>query len=164
MNTQPIQLSYAVFWKRAVALLIDAVIVVSLYSAVIYMVNTILKLPVEYSPIFERGLSLKMTQYVEENFLEIVLLYALSKLAVLYPYFAVLESSQWMGTVGKQVLRIKVTDLSGRRISFGRATGRFFGKILSGQTLLIGYLMAVFTSKSQALHDLIAGTVVVNKT
>ena len=164
MSTQPVQLGYAVFWKRAAALLIDAVIVVSLYSAFIYLVNRILKLPVEYSSILERGLSLKMTQYVEENFLEIALLYSLSKLAVIYPYFAVLESSRWMGTVGKQALRIKVTDLGGRRISFGRARGRFFGKILSGQTLLIGYLMAAFTSKRQTLQDLIAGTVVVNKT
>ena len=161
---QSIQLGYAVFWKRAAALSIDAVIVVTLYSAVIYLVNKVVKLPVEYSPILERGLSLKMTQYVKENFLAITLLYSLSKLAVLYPYFALMESSRWMATVGKQALRIKVTDLGGRRISFGRATGRFFGKILSGQILMMGYLMAAFTSKRQALHDLLARTVVLNKT
>jgi len=163
MSTQQTPPGYAVLWKRAVAFLIDAVVVVSIYSAVIYLVNTLLRLPVEYSFILERGLSLKMTRYVEENFIGIVLLYSLSKLAVLFPYFALMESSRWMGTVGKQAVRIKVTDLAGRRISFGRATGRFFAKILSGQILLIGYLIAAFTRKRQTLHDLLAGTVVVNK-
>ena len=76
MSTQSIQLGYAVFWKRAAAFSIDAVIVVTLYSAVIYLVNKVLKVPVEYSPILERGLSLKMTQYVKENFLAIAFLSA----------------------------------------------------------------------------------------
>jgi uncharacterized RDD family membrane protein YckC len=105
-----------------------------------------------------------MTQYVKENFLAIALLYSLSKLAVLYPYFALMESSRWMATVGKQALRIKVTDLGGRRISFGRATEGSSGSYFPGKYYLIGYLMAAFTSKRQALHDLMAGTVVVNKT
>ena len=60
-------------------------------------------------------------------------------------------------------VRIVVTDLDGRRISFGRATGRYFGKIVSAFIMMIGYLMAAFTQKKQALHDLIAGTLVVNK-
>jgi uncharacterized RDD family membrane protein YckC len=56
-----------------------------------------------------------------------------------------------------------VTDLEGRRIGFGRATGRYFAKILSSLTLFIGYLMAGFTEKKQALHDMIAGTLVLRK-
>ncbi len=58
-------------------------------------------------------------------------------------------------------LGLKVTDLYGRRISLGRAIGRYFGKLLSGLTCLIGYIMAGFTQKKQALHDMIAGTLVV---
>jgi uncharacterized RDD family membrane protein YckC len=58
-------------------------------------------------------------------------------------------------------LGIRVTDLDGGRISFGRATGRYFGKILSGLILGIGFLMAAFTERKQALHDLLAGTLVV---
>jgi len=75
-------------------------------------------------------------------------------------YFASLESSASQATLGKRMLGLKVADLSGGRISFGRATGRYFAKILSGVILLIGYIMAGFTEKKQALHDMLAGTLV----
>ncbi len=78
-------------------------------------------------------------------------------------YFALMESSVKQGTLGKMALGIIVTDANGNRISFGRATGRYFGKIISGAILCIGYIMAGFTEKKQALHDMIAGCLVVNK-
>lgn len=78
-------------------------------------------------------------------------------------YFALMESSSKQGTLGKMALGIKVTDLSGNAISFGRATARHFGKILSAIILLVGYLMVAFTAKRQGLHDMIAGCLVVNK-
>jgi uncharacterized RDD family membrane protein YckC len=53
--------------------------------------------------------------------------------------------------------------MEGNKISFGRATGRYFGKLLSAFILLIGYIMAGFTEKKQALHDIIAGTLVWKK-
>ncbi|MGI8638732.1 MAG: RDD family protein [Pyrinomonadaceae bacterium] len=161
MDEQNSNFGFAAFWKRAVAFVVDLAVVVALYSLLISALNSLLALPVEYSPILERGLSLKMSPYVEEHFIEIALLYSFSKLAILFPYFTLLESSRWQATLGKLILGIKVTDLSGGRISFARATGRFFGKILSGQVLLIGYLMAAFTERKQALHDLLAGTLVV---
>lgn len=160
MNEQNINFGFAAFWKRAVAFALDVAIVVALYSLLIYAVNNLLALPVEYSPLLERGLSLQMSPYVEEHFVEIALLYSLSKFAVLFPYFTLLESSRRQATFGKLLLGIKVVDLSGRRISFARATGRFFAKILSGQVLLIGYFLAAFTERKQALHDLLAGTLV----
>ncbi len=64
-------------------------------------------------------------------------------------------------TIGKRALGIVVTDLTGGRISFGRATGRYFAFFLSDITLGLGYLIQPFTRKRQALHDLIAGTLVV---
>lgn len=76
-------------------------------------------------------------------------------------YFALQESSSAQATLGKRVIGIKVTNLEGRRIGLGQATGRFFGKIISGLTLLIGYMMAGFTERKQALHDILAGTLVV---
>jgi uncharacterized RDD family membrane protein YckC len=79
-------------------------------------------------------------------------------------YFALLESSSWQGTLGKKALGLIVTDMMGRRISFARATGRHFAKIISGMILLIGYLMAGFTERKQALHDMIAGCLVFRKT
>ena len=78
-------------------------------------------------------------------------------------YSALMESSANQGTLGKMALGLRVTDLEGRRISFGKATGRYFAKFLSGMTLSIGYIMAAFTAKKQALHDFVAGTLVLSK-
>jgi uncharacterized RDD family membrane protein YckC len=76
-------------------------------------------------------------------------------------YFAYLESSDWHATVGKKVLNIKVTDTEGRPISFGRASGRFFARIITNMIPLgIGYIIAGFTEKKQAIHDMIAGCLV----
>jgi len=79
-------------------------------------------------------------------------------------YYIYLESSEYQGTVGKILLGLKVTDLKGNRITPQVATIRYFGRILSGIILGIGYLMAAFTEKKQALHDIIAGTLVIQKT
>jgi uncharacterized RDD family membrane protein YckC len=78
-------------------------------------------------------------------------------------YYALLESSVWQATIGKKLLGLKVTDLAGNRISFARASGRFFGKILSGMILGIGFLMAGFTQRKQALHDILAGCLVLRQ-
>lgn len=123
---------YAGFWKRVVALFADSVILI------------ILSIPVALVSLVE---SLMLISYIFS-----VLLYWL--------YFSLFESSRWMASPGKKLLGIKVTDLSGNRISFGRATGRYFAKFFSAIILFIGYLMAAFTSKKQALHDLIADTLV----
>lgn len=64
------------------------------------------------------------------------------------------------GTLGKMICKIRVTDLNGERISLVKATGRFFGKYLSGFLLGVGYIMAAFTERRQALHDKMAGTLV----
>ena len=90
-------------------------------------------------------------------------------LILLYPavwglgwlYWAGLESSGLQGTLGKRAVGLMVTDLAGQRISFGRATGRYFGKILSAMLFYVGFLMAAFTDKKQALHDMLSGTLVV---
>ncbi len=75
-------------------------------------------------------------------------------------YEAGMESSVKQATLGKMVVGVKVTDLEGKRISFARATGRHFAKIVSGMILFVGYIMAGFTERKQALHDMIAGTLV----
>ena len=78
-------------------------------------------------------------------------------------YYALMESSSRQATVGKLAVGIIVTDNDGNRISFGRATGRHFAKIISGLILLIGYIMIAFTQKKQGLHDIMASTLVVLK-
>jgi uncharacterized RDD family membrane protein YckC len=78
-------------------------------------------------------------------------------------YEAFMLSSEWQATVGKRLMSIVVTGIDGNRISFARATGRHFAKILSTFILCIGYIMAAFTAKKQALHDLLAETLVVQR-
>lgn len=75
-------------------------------------------------------------------------------------YYAILESSSWQATVGKKALSLVVTDESGQRISFGRASGRYFAKILSAMILLFGYFMIGWSERKRGLHDMIAGTLV----
>jgi len=74
-----------------------------------------------------------------------------------------MESSKFGGTLGKMAVNIKVVDMEGNPISFGRATGRYFSRIITNMTFLIGYIIAGFTEKKQALHDLIASCLVIQK-
>lgn len=82
-------------------------------------------------------------------------------LSLLYPVW--LESSKWQGTIGKHLMGLKVTDISGNRISFLRALGRNLAKFISALPVMIGFIMAGFTAKKQGLHDMIAGTLVMKE-
>jgi uncharacterized RDD family membrane protein YckC len=85
-----------------------------------------------------------------------------SSIVIGWLYFALMESSARQATFGKAMLNLKVTDANGNRLSFGHASGRFFSKIVTGLVPFgIGYIMAGFTAKKQALHDFIASTVVI---
>ena len=75
-------------------------------------------------------------------------------------YYPTQESSAAQATWGKRVFNLIVTAGQRRRISFWRALGRYAAKILSAMTLGIGYLMTGFTTRKQALHDMIADTLV----
>jgi uncharacterized RDD family membrane protein YckC len=139
---------YAGFWKRFAAYLIDVV----LLAIVVFPLVIIGMGPDAFDP------SAAVTPAMGRMFgVQIV------AVVIEWLYFAGMESSAGQATLGKRALGIKVTDMSGNRITFGKATGRFFGKILSSLILLIGFLMAAFTQKKQALHDLLAGTLVVNR-
>jgi len=86
-------------------------------------------------------------------------IYAITILLILVPwlYYALLESSKNQATLGKIAVRIAVTDLHGQRITFSRATLRFFAKVLSIITFCIGFIIIAFTRQKQGLHDIIAG-------
>jgi uncharacterized RDD family membrane protein YckC len=159
-RTKANNLNPASGWKRTIAFAIDIFVVVTLFSLLIGFLNWILQIPVEYSSVWERGLSLKMDEYTRENFGWLVLIYSLAKLFVVTTYFAAQESSRAQATIGKRIFGLQVGDFEGKRISIGKAILRTFGKYISGQILLIGYLMAFFTKNKQALHDFLAGTFV----
>lgn len=82
---------------------------------------------------------------------------------LVYRYFIKPEASSWQGTIGKKMVGIKVTDLNGYRISEANAVGRYFGKLLSTLLIFIGWLMPLWTDKKQALHDMVASTLVIKK-
>ncbi|HKF51412.1 MAG TPA: RDD family protein [Candidatus Acidoferrales bacterium] len=150
-------LGYAGFWLRFVAWIIDFI--------VLWIVSTFITLPIVAATGLRSMILNHPPQSPEEAF---AFLGMFSKILVLdiviqWLYFALLESSAWQATIGKKTLGLEVTDMAGRRISFARATGRYFGKIISGIILMIGYIMAGFTEKKQALHDMMAGCLVMRK-
>ena len=136
---------YAGFWLRFAAWLIDSVLVSTV--AWIIIIPTVF--------VFA---DISLTGFAIWFFFVLGIIYILPWL-----YYALMEASSKQGTLGKMVVGIIVTDEAGNRISFGRATGRYFGKILSGLIIYIGYLMIAFTGKKQGLHDILARTLVVKK-
>ena len=92
-----------------------------------------------------------------------IIIITMISIVIQWLYHALFESSAKQATLGKMALGIIVTDMEGNRISFGRATGRHFGKILSGLILNIGYIIAGFTEKKQALHDILANCLVLSR-
>ena len=150
-------LGYAGFWLRFVAWIIDQI--------VLRIVLTLVTLPLVAASGLRNMIFTHPPQSPEEVF---ALLGMFSKFIILgvvieWLYYALLESSAWQATIGKKTLGLEVTDMAGRRISFARATGRYFGKFISAMILLIGYIMAGFTEKKQALHDMMASCLVMRK-
>lgn len=88
-----------------------------------------------------------------------------SLLAILmyWLYFAIQESSSSQASLGKKAMGLKVINEQGQQISFGQATGRHFGKLLSFLILMIGYLMMVWDDRKQTLHDKMANTFVAKR-
>ncbi|OWY21216.1 RDD family protein [Sphingobacteriales bacterium UPWRP_1] len=152
---------YAGFWMRLVALIADGLIIGLFQSFVVMPVLALLGYQVTLDPaILESNENLDNQINALLNYL--VLVNGVS-FVVSWLYYAYLEASPAQATPGKMMMGIKVTDMGGNRINFGKATMRFFSKILSALIFGIGYLMAAFTDKKQALHDMIAGTLVVEK-
>jgi len=157
-------MTYAGFWKRFAAYLIDGIILTVVSWLVILPVLGLIGIgasSMEYSEEMEMDeeAAAGLAALVAGGMMMLFVVIA----AAGWLYFALMESSSKQGTLGKMALSIIVTDMNGNRLTFGRATGRYFGKILSGLIFYIGFIMAAFTEKKQALHDMIAGCLVVNK-
>ncbi len=131
--------AHAGFWPRVVAALIDSLILCVLVVG-----------PTSYLFTFSEG------EYGAGD-----AFYALLVLVVPWLYFAGMESGLRQATWGKRLMRLQVTGLDGAPLGFRRATARYFAKILSALPLMLGFLIVPFTGRRQALHDLLAGTLVV---
>lgn len=148
---------YAGFWKRFAAIVIDS-FVVGIIGGIVQMLLMGMFFGVgaglggDPASLFASGSSIAL--------LALVYLIPLGLQAV---YFAMFHASGSQATLGKMAVGIKVTDEDGRRISLARGIGRYFATIPSGLILFIGYIMAAFTERKRALHDMIAGTLVVDR-
>jgi uncharacterized RDD family membrane protein YckC len=139
---------YAGFWLRAAAFGADLLLFGLIFFSLVL------------GPLMERGAIPKDNPwFFTEKSRQILAIQLLFDLAY-WLYFASFESSRWQATPGKRLLRLVVTDLKGHRISFARASGRFFAKFISQLLLFFGFVMAGFTPRKQALHDLMAGCLV----
>ncbi len=78
-------------------------------------------------------------------------------------YWSLLQSGKSQSTIGQNAFRIKTLSLDGSKISFGQASGRFFGNFLNILTIFIGYIMFFFNDKNQCLHDNLSGCIVVKE-
>ncbi len=154
---------YAGFWLRFVAYIIDYVILQLLSSFIIIPILGALGFG-----FFAATEGMQAGDIGEEEALAmmVTLFSTLSSAALLtfilqILYFAILQSGSRQATLGKMALGLKVTDMNGEKIDFGKAVIRELSKLISYAILLIGYIMAGFTEKKQALHDIIPGTLVV---
>ena len=144
---------YAGFWIRFVAYLLDSIILGVIIGPIFFLF---------FAP------AAGFASFADDP--EAIMVFAagmsgfvMIELVVYLIYFAGMESSKYQATLGKMAIGVIVTDENGDRVSFGRAAGRLFSKILSAMILYIGFIMAGFDSRKQALHDKIASTFVVYK-
>ena len=157
-------LPYAGFWERVAAYLIDGVILGIPFGLVVLVLIFMFG---GFGMMLHRNSGGHPTDPRAALLAPFFMAFFLGWLVFMilqWLYFAGMESSARQATFGKSVMSLRVTNAEGQRISFGHATGRFFAKIVSGMVpLAIGYIMAAFTERKQALHDLIAGTLVLRK-
>jgi uncharacterized RDD family membrane protein YckC len=143
--------SFAGFWLRAFAYLFDTVLI-SLFFGLIASLYpaTFIKYP--------DAASTSLTSLPQLT----PIAFAITITATWF-YYTMFEASVWQATPGKRVLRLYVADLDGKRVTFARAAARNFAKLISSLTFLVGYLVAGFTEKKQALHDILAGCLVLRR-
>ena len=151
--------AYAGFWLRLVAFLIDGAISCFLLLILLIPLFILTGAGSALSRIGQgEDISDDVAAFVGVGFF---LGFLVMTVGVRWLYYALSESSSWQGTLGKKLLNLTVTDLEGQPISFGRASGRYFSKFITNLIpLAIGYILAGFTEKKQAIHDMIASCLV----
>jgi uncharacterized RDD family membrane protein YckC len=150
---------YAGFWLRFVASIIDGFVlgIPLAFIAFLLIASAIPFIAHSQDP-------MTVIATILPRILFLVVIYAVAS----WLYWGLMESSSWQATLGKKALGLRVTDLAGSRPTFGRASGRFFAgrgigfvPSVGGLYFLIDCIMAGFTEKKQALHDIIASCFVV---
>jgi uncharacterized RDD family membrane protein YckC len=149
--------AYAGFWLRAVASVVDFVILSFIFGLIVSFRTAVFLILPDPKALLNPPSTLQeflaaSPQATPAGILALLLL--------MWIYYAGFEASPWQATPGKKLFGLYVTDLMGRRITFLRATIHNIGRVISDITFLVGYLPAGFTEKKQALHDILAGCLV----
>ena len=154
--------NYAGFWIRFLAYFIDNMVINIIMWILIFPILGVLG--IQFDAI-EEFMELETMDPEIALALMLSVMPAIITLSLLvsWMYYALLQSSARQATIGKMALNLIVVDINGGRLTFARASLRFFSKIISSAIFMIGYIMAAFTEKHQALHDIIANTYVVRK-
>jgi uncharacterized RDD family membrane protein YckC len=151
---------YAGFWLRFVAYWIDAVIIGIPLAFIFAALFASAGLWATFHGLQEGVNPVAFAMMFIGMFLRFILIAVIGK----WLYYASMESSSWQATLGKKALDLRVTDLAGQRVTFARASGRFFARIISSLIpFFIGYIVAGFTEKKQAVHDMIARCLVMRR-
>lgn len=143
---------YAGFRKRLAAHLIDSLVIGTIGSVIGMVIGGIMGAALGFGGETSGG-----------AFIAIQVVVQLVSLGLTTAYYAGFHASRSMATLGKMAIGIKVVRTDGDQITLARGVGRYFATIISGLTLLIGYIMAAFTEQKRALHDMICDTLVVDK-
>jgi uncharacterized RDD family membrane protein YckC len=151
LSTLPARPGFAGFWLRAIAYLFDTVLISLVFGLIAsFYPSTFLKFP--------GAVSTSLTSLPQLT----PMAFAIT-LTGTWLYYTMFEASAWQATPGKRVLKLYVADLDGQRLTLARAAARNGAKIISSLTFLVGYLVAGFTEKKQALHDILAGCLVLRR-
>lgn len=153
----PVEIVYAGFWRRWAALFIDQLILSLAFYALVFALIVAAAIGgwVDMGALdSEHPSPLLVVGYVG-----ILLFYYVAAAA----YYTLSESSRQQATLGKRAVGIKVVDLHGQRLTWGHAIGRWCAASLSYLSMYIGFAMAGFTARKQALHDMVASTLVVDR-
>jgi uncharacterized RDD family membrane protein YckC len=159
-------LEFAGFWRRVGAYIIDGIILGIAAYITSNVIGLLLRGSINQTQLTQAMLTQDpqaMVSAIAGPMMDLLIFSSLASFIIYWFYFAGFESSKFQATPGKSLLGIVVTDMDGDPVTFGTATGRFLGKILSALILYIGFLMVAWTKHKQGLHDMIAGTLVIRK-
>lgn len=143
---------YGSLWRRFIAIIIDLAIVAIIGGFLFDPVAIVLG----HDALKQANVHAPFSVVIVRDYS----IWAIATVIVAWLYFAIMESSSGQATFGKRMMGLLVVNRDEGRLSFGKASIRFWIKALSIFTAFVGYFIAFFDSKSRMMHDRVAGSLV----
>jgi uncharacterized RDD family membrane protein YckC len=169
ITNQPVtevQFVYAGFWRRFVAAILDYIVLAFIYlplRLILHLGNNMIDVKQFMgngtAPDYNAMMDAIFNMYKDPRFI----LSQITFIFISVTWFAGWEASKFQATPGKIAIGLKVCNMEGVKISFLNGLGRNFGKQISKLIIYVGYMMAGWTQKKQALHDMMANCLVIIK-